>query len=209
MAVSGWFSSCASDEAISPIVIRREVNCTFSCCWRTISSVSLRSVMSVAICSSAARPSTQRMSRSRTSNQRPVSSSSASPACSSAAAPSRRADRRRWPSALSPNSRWYSRLANSSPASVPSSSRTTTDTAASSDSSTLVKRSCAAASSLRTRLGSVMSAIEVTQPIWRPAASTRAESYMRASKRLPSLRWTTSSKPPGASSPPSTLISLA
>jgi hypothetical protein len=46
MAASGWFSSCASIEAISPIVASRALDCSFSCCWRFSSSMRLRSEMS-------------------------------------------------------------------------------------------------------------------------------------------------------------------
>ena len=48
IAVSGWFSSCASDAASSPIVETRVIraNCSRSC-WRFVSA-SLRWVISIA-----------------------------------------------------------------------------------------------------------------------------------------------------------------
>ncbi len=42
----------------------------------------------------------------------------------------------------------------------------------------------------RMRLGSVMSVIEVIQPVWRPEASIRGETYMRASNKEPFFRRT-------------------
>jgi hypothetical protein len=38
MAVSGWFSSCATELAISPMVTRRLVTCAFSACSAACSS---------------------------------------------------------------------------------------------------------------------------------------------------------------------------
>ncbi len=84
---------------------------------------------------------------------------------------------------------------------APASLSGSTQTAASSSSRTVVKRSCAAASSSRTRLGSVMSVIEVIHPVWRPSLSTSGETYMRESKVVPSLRRILASKPLGGDSP--------
>jgi hypothetical protein len=49
IAVSGWFSSCATELAISPIVIRRLVTCARSAWRAACSSARRRDVMSVAI----------------------------------------------------------------------------------------------------------------------------------------------------------------
>ncbi len=57
MAVSGWFSSCATDEAISPIVTRRLVTWAFSAWLAASASALRRAVMSVAISICASRPS--------------------------------------------------------------------------------------------------------------------------------------------------------
>ena len=98
----------------------------------------------------------------------------------------------RWPPARPPNHRRYSLLANSS-SSLP---RGATDTEASSASSTVVKRSCEACSCSRMRVGSVMSVIDVIQPVCWPRASTSGDTYSRASNTLPSLRFTRTWKPP-------------
>ena len=45
------------------------------------------------------------------------------------------------------------------------------------------------------RLGSVMSVMEVIQPIWSPLGSSRGETYMRAVKREPSRRCASTSSP--------------
>ncbi len=55
-------------------------------------------------------------------------------------------------------------------------------------SSTVMKRSCAAVRASRMRLGSVMSVIDVIQPIWWPLGSSSGDTYMRAVKREPSRR---------------------
>jgi hypothetical protein len=59
IAVSGWFSSCATLDAISPMVIRRLADCARSACAAACSSAWRRGVMSVAITICARRPSTQ------------------------------------------------------------------------------------------------------------------------------------------------------
>ena len=51
------------------------------------------------------------------------------------------------------------------------------------------------------RLGSVMSVMDVIQPVWCPLGSISGETYMRASKMLPSRRCTRTSKPPGVERP--------
>ena len=70
-----------------------------------------------------------------------------------------------------------------------------TDTAASKLSSTVVKRSCAALSSSRMRLGSVMSVIDVIQPVCTPLGSTKGETYIRAAKIPPFFLCTRTSNP--------------
>jgi hypothetical protein len=59
MAVSGWLSSCATLEAISPMVIRRLAVWARSAWAAACSSAWRRAVMSVAITICARRPSTQ------------------------------------------------------------------------------------------------------------------------------------------------------
>jgi hypothetical protein len=59
MAVSGWFNSCATLDAISPIVIRRLADWARSACAADCSSACRRGVMSVAMTICARRPSTQ------------------------------------------------------------------------------------------------------------------------------------------------------
>ena len=61
---------------------------------------------------------------------------------------------------------------------------------ASSASRTAVNRWWDADNCSRTRLGSVMSVIEVTQPVCEPMASIKGETYIRASKTMPSRRLT-------------------
>ena len=59
------------------------------------------------------------------------------------------------------------------------------------------------------RFGSVMSVIDVIQPVWWPLASTRGDTYSRASNRLPSLRLTRTWNPPTVVRPASSSSSLA
>ncbi len=47
MAPSGWFSSWASEEAISPMVVSRAAVCRRSCCRRSRSSARFSSVTSM------------------------------------------------------------------------------------------------------------------------------------------------------------------
>ncbi len=77
----------------------------------------------------------------------------------------------KWPAVCEPNHWRYRRLAKSN-SWLPSGA---TDTEASRASSTMVKRSCEAVSCSRTRLGSVMSVMDVIQPVCCPRASTSGE----------------------------------
>jgi len=73
----------------------------------------------------------------------------------------------------------------------------------------MVKRSCDAESCSRTRLGSVMSVIDVIQPVWWPWASISGDTYSRASNSVPLLRRTRTWKPPTMVLPLSSSRSLA
>ena len=110
-----------------------------------------------------------------------------------------------WPITWAPNQARYILLANS----ISSLPRGATDTAASKPSSTVVNRSYELDNSSRMRLGSVMSVIDVIQPACWPRGSIKGDTYMRASKMLPFLRLTRTSKPPGVERPLSSSSSLA
>lgn len=73
----------------------------------------------------------------------------------------------------------------------------------------MVKRSCDADNCSRTRLGSVMSVIDVIQPVWWPWASIRGETYRRASNSVPLLRLTRTWNPPSVTLPLNSSRSLA
>ena len=59
------------------------------------------------------------------------------------------------------------------------------------------------------RLGSVMSVIEVIQPVCSPARSTSGDTYIRVSNTVPSLRFTRVSNPLAGASPRSTISRFA
>jgi hypothetical protein len=99
----------------------------------------------------------------------------------------------RWPSVRLPNHKRYSLLANSI-SSLPSGA---TEIDASSASSTVVKRSNDEDSCSRMRLGSVMSVIEVIQPVCVPRASISGDTYSRASNSVLSGRLTRICTPAG------------
>ena len=103
-----------------------------------------------------------------------------------------------------PNHSRYSLFANS----ISSLPRGATEIDASSASSTVVKRSNEEESCSRMRLGSVMSVIEVIQPVWVPRASISGETYRRASNRELSGRLTRICTPPGVNLPASSSLSI-